>query len=59
VLHDLGIGEERHEEDPSQAMVATVASPCDFGAVMGSSVIELEQEGSGRGESLGRVHSEE
>jgi hypothetical protein len=46
-LSRLGIGEERHEERPSSAK-ATAASPCDFGVMIGSSVVGLGQEDSSR-----------
>jgi hypothetical protein len=42
-----GIGEERRREGPSPAMA--VASPRDSKAVMGSPIVELGQDGLGRG----------
>jgi hypothetical protein len=44
----LVIGEERHDERPTPAMAAT-ASAHNSVAVMGSPIIELRQEDSGRG----------
>jgi hypothetical protein len=59
-LSKPGIGEERHEEGPSPVMVVAAASSHDSGVGKGSPVIELGQEGSGRGEkSLGRARSED
>jgi hypothetical protein len=49
-VSNLWIGGERHKERPPLAIAAAATSPCDFGVVMGSTVVELGQEDLGRGE---------
>jgi hypothetical protein len=50
-----GIGEERREEGPPPAMAAVVASPRDSRVVTGPPVVELGQEGSGKGDPWGEL----